>query len=144
MPSAIAAGEIESVHVCTDTSANDQPRKTATTAKGESLYSEIAPTKERWSPGHVTSDNAYCEQVWSTGAPSNGFTPLGLAEGQGNTKAPPQEELYDQPVSLTALCWDNELPYSGKFSWGPIFVDGQSSKFSRFNFNHVHNSFQNT
>ena len=26
------------------------------------------------------------------------------------------------------------LPYSGKFSWGPIFAEGQSSKFSRFNF----------
>jgi hypothetical protein len=23
------------------------------------------------------------------------------------------------------------IPYSGKFSWGPIFADGQSSKFSR-------------
>jgi hypothetical protein len=26
---------------------------------------------------------------------------------------------------------DNGLPCSGKFSWGPIFVDGQSSMFSR-------------
>jgi hypothetical protein len=26
------------------------------------------------------------------------------------------------------------IPYSGKFSSDPIFVDGQSSKFSRFNF----------
>jgi hypothetical protein len=26
------------------------------------------------------------------------------------------------------------VPYSGKFSWGPIFADGQSPKFSRFNF----------
>jgi hypothetical protein len=24
--------------------------------------------------------------------------------------------------------------YCGKFSWGPIFAEGQSSKFSRFNF----------
>jgi ribosomal protein L7Ae-like RNA K-turn-binding protein len=26
------------------------------------------------------------------------------------------------------------IPYSGKFSWGPIFADGQSPKFSWFNF----------
>ena len=26
------------------------------------------------------------------------------------------------------------IPYSVKFSWGPIFVEGQSSKFSWFNF----------
>jgi hypothetical protein len=26
------------------------------------------------------------------------------------------------------------VPYSGIFLWGPIFADGQSSKFSRFNF----------
>jgi hypothetical protein len=91
-----------------DTSTNDQPREIATTTNGESLYSEVIPTnKRKKSPksGDVKVDNAYSEQVKSTGpgASTNGDTPLGHGGhgGQGNTKAPPQEELYDQPVSLT-------------------------------------------
>jgi hypothetical protein len=39
------------------------------------------------------------------------------------------------------------VPYSGKFLWDPNFVDGQSSKFSWFNFtdacNHAHYTLYN-
>jgi hypothetical protein len=45
--------------------------------------------------------------------------------------------------ALFHLC----IPYSGKFSWSPISTDGQSSKFSQFNFrqhyNHGHSTLYN-
>ena len=104
-----ASGGIESVCVCTDSSANDQPREIATTAKGEYLYSEVVLSnkrKKRASSRDVKTDNAYSEHK-STGVPTKGYTCLLLAEGQGNTGAPSQEALYDQPVSLVAWCWDS-------------------------------------
>ena len=104
-PIANESGGIESVCVCTDSSTNDHPREVATTAKGESLYSEVVPSnkqKKCASHGDVKANNAYSEP---TGAPTKGYnTCLLLAEGQGNTRAPSQEALYDQPVSLTAWC----------------------------------------
>ena len=36
----------------------------------------------------------------------------------------------NQPVFSSLMF----IPYSGKFLWGPIFAEGQSSKFSQFNF----------
>jgi hypothetical protein len=92
-----------------DSSINDQPRETATAANGEHLYSEVIPTNERasFSPGDVKVDNSHSEQVKSTGASTKGYTPLWLTGGEGNTKAPPLVEVYDQPVSLTAWCWVN-------------------------------------
>jgi hypothetical protein len=94
----------------TSDSINDQPIETATTAKGESLYSEVIPTNKRtkrasYSPGDVKVDNSHSEKVKSTGVSTEGYTPLWCTGGEGNTMAPPQEALYDQPVSLTAWCW---------------------------------------
>jgi hypothetical protein len=79
-------------------------------AMGESLYSEVIPTNKRkkrasYSPGDVNDDYSHSEQVKSTGASTEGYTPLWLTGGEGNTMAPPKEELYDEPVSLTAWCW---------------------------------------
>ena len=106
-----ALGGIESTCIGTDSSANNQPREVATTAKGESLYSEVVPSNKQrkrasTSSADVKADNAYSEPK-STGVPTKGYTSLLLAGGQGNTTAPSQEALYDQPVSLPALCWDN-------------------------------------
>ncbi|MCG8624397.1 MAG: hypothetical protein MJE68_20690 [Proteobacteria bacterium] len=89
--------------VCTDTSAKNHPGEVATTAKGESLYSEVVPNNKRkkhasTSSADVKADNAYSEP---TGAPTKGYTSLLIAGGQKDT----QEALYDQPVSLTILCW---------------------------------------
>ena len=90
--------------VFTDTSAKNHPGEVATTAKGESLYSEVVPSNKRkkrasTSSADVKADNAYSEP---TGAPTKGYTSLLLGGGQGDT---PQEALYDQPVSLTVLYW---------------------------------------
>ena len=108
-PIASESGGKEFVCVGTDSSANDQPREVATTAKGECLYSEVVPSNKRkkhasTSSADVKADNAYSEP---TGAPTNGYTFLLLAGGQENTGAPSQEALYDQPVSLIASCWDS-------------------------------------
>jgi hypothetical protein len=50
--------------------------------------------------------------------------------------------IYMHVTSTKHACNMNVIPYSGKFLWGPIFADGQSSKFSWFNFRgcgvHVH------
>jgi hypothetical protein len=40
-----------------------------------------------------------------------------------------QNTVYGATIAHTLY-----IPYSRKFSWGPIFADGQSPKFSRFNF----------
>ena len=103
-PKANVSGGMES-----DSSANTQPREVATTAKGESLYySEVVPSNKRKkcassNSADVKVDNAYSEPK---GAPTKGFSSLLLATGQGDTGVPPsQEALYDQPVSLTVLCW---------------------------------------
>ena len=94
--------------VFTDTSAKNHPGEAATTAKGESLYSEVVSSNTRkkcasTNSADVKVDNAYSE---SKGAPTKGYTSLLLAGGQGDTGVPPsQEALYDQPVSLTVLCW---------------------------------------
>ena len=106
-PIANESGGMESVCVCTDSSANNQSREVATTAKGESLYSEVVPSnklKKRasTSSADVKADNAYSEPK---GAPTEGYTSLLLAGGQEDTGALSQEALYDQPVRLTVLCW---------------------------------------
>ena len=90
--------------VFTDTSAKNHPGEVATTAKGESLYSEVVPSNKRkkrasTSSADVKADNAYSEP---TGAPTKGYTSLVFAEWQEDT---PQEAIYDQPVSLTVLYW---------------------------------------
>ena len=54
------------------------------------------------SSADVKADNAYSEPK---GAPTKGYTSLLIAGGQEDTGAPSQEALYDQPVSLTILCW---------------------------------------
>jgi hypothetical protein len=92
----------------TSDSINDHPRETATTAKGESsLYSEVIPANKRkkrasYSPGDMKVDNSCSKQVKNTGSSTEEYTPLWFTGGGGNTKEPPQEELYDQPVSLNA------------------------------------------
>ena len=100
-PKANVSGGLES-----DSSANNQPREVATTAKGEILYSEVVPSNKRrkrasTNSADVKADNAYSEPK---GAPTKGYTSLVFAGGQGDTGAQPQEALYDQPVSLTMLC----------------------------------------
>ena len=109
-----ASGGIEYVCIGTDSSANDQPRAIATTAKGESLYREVVPSNKRKKCAgsrDVKADNAYSEHK-STGVPSKDYTCQGLAGGQGNTGEPSQEALYDQPVSLIAWCWDSKFAHS--------------------------------
>ena len=104
-PIANESGGMESVCVCTDTSAKNHPGEVATTAKGESLYSEVVPSN-KWkkhastNSADVKADNANSEP---TGAPNKGYTSLLLAGGQEDTGAPSQEALYDQPVSLTII-----------------------------------------
>ena len=105
-PIANELGGMESVCVCTDTSAKNHPEEVATTAKGESLYSEVVPSNKRkkrasTSSADVKAGNTYSEP---TGAPTKGYTSLLFAGGQEDTGAQPQEALYDQPVSLTVLC----------------------------------------
>ena len=105
------SGGMESVCVCTD------PGEVATTAKGESLYSEVVPSNKRkkrasTSSADVKADNAYSEPK---GAPTKGYTSLLLAGGQEDTGAPSQEALYDQPVSLTILCWVNTFKLTYNF-----------------------------
>ena len=100
-PKANVSGIMES-----DSSANNQPREVAITSKGESLYSEVVPSNKRKKRASTNSadvkvDNAYSEP---TGAPTKSYTSLLLTGGQGDTGAPSQEALYDQPVSLTVLC----------------------------------------
>ena len=95
---------MEAVCVSTDSSANNQSREVVTIAKGESLYSEVVQSNKRkkcvsTNSADVKADNAYSEPK---GAPTKGYTSLLLAGGQEDT---PQEALYDQPVSLTALWW---------------------------------------
>ena len=93
--------------VCTDTSAKNHPGEVATTAKGESLYSEVVPSNKRKKRASTNSADMKVDNVYSepTGAPTKGYTSLLLAGGQRDTGAPSQEALYDQPVSSTILCW---------------------------------------
>ena len=88
--------------LCNDTSAKNHPGEVATTAKGESLYSEVVPSNKRkkhasTSSADVKADNAYSEPI---GAPTKGYTSLVFAGGQEDTGAPSREALYDQPVSV--------------------------------------------
>ena len=98
----ISSASVGTECVCTDISAKNHPGEAATTAKGESLYSEVVPSNKRkkcasTSSADVKVDNANSEPK---GEPTKGYTSLLLAGGQGDT---PQEALYDQPVSLTVL-----------------------------------------
>ena len=108
-PITSAAGEMESVCMRTYISAKNHPGEVATTANTESLYSEVVPSNKRnkyasTSSADVKADNAYSEP---TGTPTKGYISLLFAGGQGDTGAPSQEALYDQPVSLTVLCWNS-------------------------------------
>ena len=97
-----------------DSSADNQPREVATTAKGECLYSQVVPRDKRKKRASTNSadmkaDNAYCnsEPTEAEPEPTEGYTSLLIAEGQEDTGAPSQEALYDQPVSLTVYALSN-------------------------------------
>ena len=112
--------------ICTDTSANSQLREVATTTKVDGVYSEVPPSskqKKRASTisGDLKADNTYSEHK-STGASTKGYIRLLLAGGQGNKTALSQETLYDQPVSLTALCWDNTFQMTNNLLIDKILI----------------------
>ena len=76
-------------------------------AKGESLYySEVVPSNKRKKRASTSSTDVKADNVYNEpkGAPTKGYTSLLIAGGQGDTGAPSQEALYDQPVSLIVLC----------------------------------------
>ena len=101
VPTTSTAEGIETVCICTDTSANNRSGETAAiaNAKGENVYSDITPTsqlREHTIPSDGTKESA-CSELKSTRT----STTLGLAREQEKTCACPEEALYDQPVSLT-------------------------------------------
>ena len=100
-----ASGETECI--CTDTSAKNHPGEVAITTQGDSLYSEVVPSNKRKKHASTSSADVKAGNVYSepTEAPTKGYTSLVFAGGQEDTGAQPQEALYDQPVSLTVLCW---------------------------------------
>ena len=101
-PTTVTAAERENETADGDTTANIPSGETVAGVKDlENLYSEIASTAQQGkdTTGRGKSENAY-SALTSPREPSDGAS-LGHSRGGGRgiTRVPPQEALYDQPVS---------------------------------------------
>ena len=101
-PTTVTAAEGENESADGDTTANIPSGETVAGVKDlENLYSEIASTTRpgKDTTGRGKNENAYSD-LTSPREPSDGAS-LGHSRGGGRgiTRVPPQEALYDQPVS---------------------------------------------
>jgi hypothetical protein len=89
-----------------DITDNGVPEETATSVKGENIYSEIPSSASQSGGGAAAKDSEFR----STGEPGRGGQAAGEegeeGEGLGKSAAavPPEEALYEQPVGQPNLC----------------------------------------